>query len=464
MKRNKCKCPAPRRNRASTRKGSRIKANRFRRENLEGREHLVVPVVMLRTDVVMNGGLILKDEVHAPSWNGVPVTIQHPGDAWSEQGSANSPTAITKYAVGRIFNAAFDGVRLKAEAWVDVHKANKIVPGIVARLDNGDPMDVSTGYFSDDYPAKGNVNGREYNTLQRALKPDHLALLPGEIGACSWEDGCGVRANRSKANMPKGTKQKTAIQNALGVLAAALGVKLASKAVPKKNERGDDEDRRTVIADLISNDDSPFTPDDEDALRLMSDDTLFKQRDAYLATQEDTEENEEETSENEDDETSENEEETEANEDEPSENEDEEHSNEEDEEKPAANKNKAKGKANTNSRSKQVKKPKANCSGKPNLNSEDREALAFAKTLIQEKRQGFIARIVANSAMTAKDLEDLSTTKLEKLAGGLRANADFSGRAVPPMDPKKVSESTKAMMPTGFVSAVQNRAKAKEIA
>lgn len=460
MKHNKCKCPKSKRNRSVTRRNRAGKNTR--RERLDGREYLVVPVVMARTDVVMNGGLIPADEIHAPSWNGVPVTMGHPNDADDSMGSANSPKAYTRRAVGRIFNAEFDGVKLRAEAWIDIHKANAMWPGIIMNLEQGEPMDVSTGYFSDDFPAKGVVNGREYNTLQRALKPDHLALLPGEIGACSWEDGCGVRANRSKANMPKAKgKEKSAVANALSVLAAALGVSFGSKT--KANERGEDDDRRTIIADLISNDDSPFTPDDEDALRMMSDKTLEHQRNAYLASNEDDEvdDNEDDDkSENEEDETSENEDdETASNEDDKSENED-------DEEKPEANKNKAKGKGTTtvtNSRRKPVKKAKANCSGGLSLNSEDREALAFARKLVSNKRQEFIEKIVANSKLTEEDLKDLTTTKLEKIANGLRTNiADFSGRAVPPMDPKSVSESTKAMLPESLTSIILNNAKAKK--
>ena len=49
------------------------------------------------------------------------------------------------------------------------------------------------------------------------------------------------------------------------------------------NERGQDDDRRQIIADLISDPDSPFLPDDDEALRVMSYATLIAHRDRYLS-------------------------------------------------------------------------------------------------------------------------------------------------------------------------------------
>jgi hypothetical protein len=50
----------------------------------------------------------------------------------------------------------------------------------------------------------------------------------------------------------------------------------------RSSARGDDDDARQIIADLISNDRSPFTPDDEMALRNMSHATLREMRRKYL--------------------------------------------------------------------------------------------------------------------------------------------------------------------------------------
>lgn len=163
----------------------------------DGRDHLVVPVIMALGNVVMNGSLLPVDQFVPESWNGVPVTVGHPreGDGFI---SANSPKILTEWSIGRIFNAAVVGESLRADAYIDVARADKVAPTLVSSLRGGKKMDVSTGFFSERDARKGTVNGREYESVHQHIRPDHLAFLPNEAGACNWEDGCGVRANTVK--------------------------------------------------------------------------------------------------------------------------------------------------------------------------------------------------------------------------------------------------------------------------
>jgi hypothetical protein len=58
--------------------------------------------------------------------------------------------------------------------------------------------------FTDEERTQGEWNGETYEAVASNYVPDHLALLPGERGACSWEDGCGVRTNKEgDTEMPK---------------------------------------------------------------------------------------------------------------------------------------------------------------------------------------------------------------------------------------------------------------------
>jgi hypothetical protein len=57
---------------------------------------------------------------------------------------------------------------------------------------------------------------------------------------------------------------------------------LLKASAPVSHARGDDDDRRTIIADLISDDRSPFTPEDEEALRYMSHGVLREMKRQYL--------------------------------------------------------------------------------------------------------------------------------------------------------------------------------------
>ncbi len=163
---------------------------------LDGRTHLVVPVVALVAGVV-NGFLVEPDELRkfADAWNGRPIPIRHP-KAEGEYVSANTPEIIERQVVGQFFNAHIaEGDKLVGQLWLDVGKCQTLGGDALAtlhRLEAGQPVEVSTAYFSDIAPVVGQHNGQSYTGIQRNLRPDHLALLPDEVGACSWQNGCGA--------------------------------------------------------------------------------------------------------------------------------------------------------------------------------------------------------------------------------------------------------------------------------
>lgn len=169
---------------------------------LNARPHLVVPVVALVAGVV-NGFLVEAEELRkfADAWNGRPIPIRHP-KAGGDYVSANTPEIIERQVVGQFFNAHIaDGDRLVGELWLDVGKCQALGGDALAtlrRLEAGQPVEVSTAYFSDIAPIIGQHNGQSYTGIQRNLRPDHLALLPDEVGACSWKDGCGAPRVNSK--------------------------------------------------------------------------------------------------------------------------------------------------------------------------------------------------------------------------------------------------------------------------
>lgn len=231
-----------------------------RRTTYEGKPYLVVPVIMLR-EAVVNGAFVAREQLIPASWNGVPVTIGHPqDDAKSEFVSANDPIALQKFGIGRIFNAHMDGDKLRAEAWIDIERANNIRPNLVSSLELGENMDVSTGYFALAHMVGGSYGGKEYDRMHSDLKPDHLALLPDESGACSWSDGCGVRANTTKAGDMKASQILTLLANALG---------------------GNSETPEAIVNTLIANEAAPFAESDREMLRAMRPEVLKSLRDTY---------------------------------------------------------------------------------------------------------------------------------------------------------------------------------------
>lgn len=183
----------------------------IRTEIHQGKTHLVVPVIMMVEGVHSGsrGPLFHSAEelgkVEA-AWNGIPITIQHPqvGDMFI---SANIPQEIDK-CVGRVYNARMDGNKLKAEAWLDEQKLLATSPTALAYIRQQRPLEVSVGVFTDEEYVDGEWNGETYTAIAHNHRPDHLALLPGGMGACNWTDGCGIRANESETKFKEHEMKK----------------------------------------------------------------------------------------------------------------------------------------------------------------------------------------------------------------------------------------------------------------
>lgn len=171
----------------------------------QGKKHIVVPVVMM-VEGVHNGSAgplfhpISELGKIPASWNGIPVTIQHPAINGCFI-SANTPEILDDQAVGQVFNTFVDGNKLCSEVWLDEEKTAKISSEALEYIMKGKPLEVSVGVFSENDGVEGVWNGEKYVSSTFNHRPDHLALLPGGVGACSWSDGCGIRANSKGKEM-----------------------------------------------------------------------------------------------------------------------------------------------------------------------------------------------------------------------------------------------------------------------
>ena len=179
-------------------------SNFARTEKWNGSEYLILPAVLL-TEGVHNGLYYPVDEIakFPGAWNNRPVPIHHPQKAGSPI-SCNSPEVLCD-CVGTVFNTKFEDGKLKAELWVDKKKLSGKDRGTLLHLQASKPIDISTGLWSDEIETLGTWNGEPYSAIVQNIRPDHVALLPGQIGACSWKDGCGApRINIDQAAEGKG--------------------------------------------------------------------------------------------------------------------------------------------------------------------------------------------------------------------------------------------------------------------
>lgn len=173
------------------------------------REYLIVPTVAVVQGVMVPGNigepeLALMSEFNKSlgAWNGRPVTLGHPKNSDDEEVSANLPDIYESFAFGMLFNASIndeaDPPQFEVEAWIDIERADTLggnFKDCADRLADGEIMELSTGLFCLTIPTSGKYKDKKYNGVWRNIQPDHLAMLPDWVGACSNEDGCGTNRN-----------------------------------------------------------------------------------------------------------------------------------------------------------------------------------------------------------------------------------------------------------------------------
>lgn len=182
---------------------------KVRKEQLQGREYLVAPVSMLLEGVFAgSAGAIFypgeEIEKSIAAWNHRPVTVGHPALPNGSFTSGCTKESLEKYGVGMLLNSRYDKKRkrLLSEAWFDVERL-KLVDGGVAieqALINNTVLEVSTGLLVDGIPVQnGEHNGKSFAFAAKNFKPDHLAILLNEPGACSVTDGAGLLVNKASS-------------------------------------------------------------------------------------------------------------------------------------------------------------------------------------------------------------------------------------------------------------------------
>ena len=173
----------------------------IRREERNGREHIVVPSFTLPENVIMNGGLYPAEEIDRSysALEGTFAPLGHP-QLDGQFVSAKLPEAINAYHVGA-FNRNVEkrGRRIAVEKWIDVEVAQQTEKGrkLLAAIEAGEPIHTSTGVFLYKEPAPENAQG--YDWIARNMQFDHDAILLGEIGAATPEQGVGMMVNTSRA-------------------------------------------------------------------------------------------------------------------------------------------------------------------------------------------------------------------------------------------------------------------------
>jgi hypothetical protein len=190
-----------------------LKPAEVRMDTLEGREHMVVPMVMLVEGVHEGSGgplLYTANEMKETpiAWNHKPIVVYHP-QANGEFVSAADPVVLSKRKIGVILNTRFEqtenGPGLKAEAWLEPNRIKAVDDRVGEAIQNGEMVELSTGLWVDVEPVEGDWKGEHYDAIAVNHRPDHLAILPDVKGACSIADGAGLlRVNAENKSLRLG--------------------------------------------------------------------------------------------------------------------------------------------------------------------------------------------------------------------------------------------------------------------
>lgn len=198
---------------------------RHRRDTLEGRPHIVVPCTMLVEGVINGSGgpLFYPKEENGknPSrWNNMPIVVYHPMTPDGKPKSAREPAVINSRGIGRLLNTQHDDA-LRTECWFDEERTRSIDQRVYTAITNDIQMEVSTGLGLEVEETPGTYNEIAYNGIARDHEPDHLAILPDKVGACSIPMGGGLFANEEK----EPESLRLVLHSSLANAVKAIGVK-----------------------------------------------------------------------------------------------------------------------------------------------------------------------------------------------------------------------------------------------
>ena len=172
---------------------------RVRRENRNGKPVLIAPATLIVSGVLEGSqGKIFYSPSEvcstANAWAGVPLTLDHP--AINGQAVSADHPAVRDTWLGLVENPECNQGKLTADAVFDVTTCNR--HGLLAALERGQPIELSTGLYLERQPFRGNFRGREFTHLATNFRPNHVAILLHQRGACSVSDGCGVFSHNSE--------------------------------------------------------------------------------------------------------------------------------------------------------------------------------------------------------------------------------------------------------------------------
>lgn len=167
----------------------------IRRERRNGRDKIIVPSATLPDDVVMNKIKYPADEIAKGfgTLNGTLAPLGHP-TIEGQFVSASHPEGLNIGWIGAYNeNVRRENGRVYLDKVIDVARAKESEGGkaVLAAIEEGKPIHTSTGLLCTLEEAEGDG----YTHIARDMQFDHDAILLGEQGAATPEQGVGMLVN-----------------------------------------------------------------------------------------------------------------------------------------------------------------------------------------------------------------------------------------------------------------------------
>lgn len=204
-------------------------AGKTRKETLNGRFYLVVPMTLMPPNAVMvgnKGGILYpadEQEKSVPDWDYKPIVDGHPVLNGEFVSVYAAPGFLESSTVGFARNTSYPG-KLRSEAWFDEQQTANRMPDIWNKIKKGEAVTLSTGLGADNEEAIANSRdrlGASYGAIARNFRPDHIAVLRIK-GACDIAQGCGFNVH-SAGSLVEEKVSTGAINKVWQAMGEALG-------------------------------------------------------------------------------------------------------------------------------------------------------------------------------------------------------------------------------------------------
>ncbi|WXL23922.1 hypothetical protein WG219_11200 [Ectopseudomonas mendocina] len=189
---------------------TQVNSKSIRREDYNGRPHIILPSYTLPANVVMNGGLYTAEQIdkHYAGLEGTLAPLGHP-TVNGQFVSAFSPEGINVGHIGAWNrNVKKSGNRIYLEKWVDVEFARNSEGGrellerveAIERGDDVPPIHTSVAAFLERMEANDQQRAMGAEWVAEISSMDHDAILLHEVGAATPEQGVGLMVNADQAH------------------------------------------------------------------------------------------------------------------------------------------------------------------------------------------------------------------------------------------------------------------------